>query len=235
MSDCTSGNRNHATFLSVTSRSMPATPMACLLALLVLAPAAHAEQAGSTSRTFVAGSIDGAASTSCALLANRAVRCWGSGSAGRTGHDSTANIGDGVGQTIQAAGDVPLGATATAIATGNRQGCALLTTGAVRCWGQGSFGVLGHDSTANIGDGVGQSIQAAGDIPLGGTAKAITGGGDHTCALMSTGAVRCWGGGPDGRLGQNDIMNIGDGVGDSIQIAGDVPLGGTATAISRGP
>lgn len=53
-----------------------------------------------------------------------------------------------------------------AIATGAFHTCALLTTGAVRCWGFESFGQLGHDATADIGDGVGDSITVAGDVPV---------------------------------------------------------------------
>jgi hypothetical protein len=113
-----------------------------------------------------------------------------------------------------------------------------LTRGAVRCWGYGAFGQLGHDATANIGDGRGtdRSIKRAGDVPLGGTAIAITAGLNHTCALLADGRIRCWGDGGVGQLGHDATTNIGDGQGAdlSIENAKDVPLGGRALAVTAG-
>jgi alpha-tubulin suppressor-like RCC1 family protein len=177
---------------------------------------------------------------SCALLTSGAVRCWGYGEGGRLGHDSTANIGDGTGPSVQAAGDVPLGlgAKAVAITAGHVHTCAVLTTGAVRCWGEGFQGQLGHDSTLNIGDGVAgdPSIEVAGNVPLTGRATAITAGDSYTCALMATGGVRCWGYGANGQLGYNGVANVGDGdpAGVSIEALQDVPLSAKATAITSG-
>jgi len=119
---------------------------------------------------------------------------------------------------------------AASITTGDSHTCALLATGAVRCWGYGGDGELGHNTTTNVGDGRGAdlSIREAGNVPVGGTAVAITAGDFHTCALLATGAVRCWGSGGVGQLGHNSTTNVGDGeVGDlSIKAAGDVPVGG---------
>ena len=207
-----------------------------LLAAALMASPAGAEQAGSEVGRVAAASIDAGDAHTCAVLTTGAVRCWGFGGFGQLGHDSTNNIGDGQGLAINAAGDVPLGSKATAIATGTSHTCALLTTGAVRCWGYGGDGQLGYDSPANVGDGGGDpSIQAAGDVPLGGKATAITAGASHTCVLLTTGAVRCWGYGGDGRLGYDNPGDVGDGGSDpSIRTAGDVPLGGKATAITAG-
>jgi alpha-tubulin suppressor-like RCC1 family protein len=176
----------------------------------------------------------------CVLLTTGSLRCWGNGGSGRLGYDNTTNVGDGSGPSIQAAGDVPLGlgATAVAVTAGHRHTCALLTTGAVRCWGEGVQGELGHDSVFNIGDGAAghQSIETAGNVPLAGKATAISAGEAHTCALMASGGVRCWGYGQNGQLGYNATQNVGDGdpAGVSIETLGDVPLSGKATAITAG-
>ena len=177
-------------------------------------------------------------SDTCAVLTTGAVRCWGTGAGGRLGYNNTSNVGDPIGPSILEAGDVPLGvgARATAITAGFRHTCALLTTGAVRCWGEDLRGELGHDSVASIGDDPTRSIESAGDVPLGGKATAITAGDSFTCAVLTTGGVRCWGLGAHGRLGYNGLTNVGDGdpAGKSIVQAGDVPLQGKVTAIAAG-
>lgn len=81
------------------------------------------------------------------------------------------------------------------ISSGGFHTCALLTTGAVRCWVSRITGQLGHDSTDTVGDHPARSVIAAGDVPVSGTASQIAVGGLFTCALLTTGAVRCWGSG----------------------------------------
>lgn len=197
---------------------------------------AGAEQAGSAVRRVAAGSVDVGWGHTCVVSPHLAVRCWGNGRTGKLGHNSTSSIGNGRGKSIKQAGKVPVGRSVTAIAAGTGHTCALLTSGAVRCWGTNKFGQLGYNNTTRVGNGIGPSIKAAGNVPLGGTATAITAGWYHTCALMVTGAVRCWGDGMNGALGHDSQENIGDGLGAdlSIKAAGDVPLGGKAVAISAG-
>lgn len=162
---------------------------------------------------------------SCALLVTGAVRCWGGAPNGETGYNTTTTSANGIGPTISQRGDVPLGGTAVRIAVGGDSACAILTTGAVRCWGSGANGKLGYNSTQSVGNGVGPSITAAGDVPLGGNATRISIGTDHMCALLDTGAVRCWGSGAGGALGHGSTQNIGDGVGPSISDAPAVEIG----------
>ena len=76
----------------------------------------------------------------------------------------------------------------TEIAAGVNHTCALLSGGAVRCWGDGASGRLGYGNTNNIGDN--ETPASAGDVDVGGTVTEIA-AGRHTCALLSTGAVRC--------------------------------------------
>ncbi|NCN09021.1 MAG: hypothetical protein GW938_04170 [Leptospira sp.] len=170
---------------------------------------------------------------SCALLSSGNVRCWGEGADGRLGYNSTDAVGDGVALSIEAAGNVPIGEKVIQISLGTVHSCALLARGAVRCWGRGDFGQLGYNDTQAIGDGFGPSIQTAGDVPLGGTATQISTGDQHTCALMSNQAVRCWGGNGSGQLGYNNTTQIGAG-GQTIIDSGDIPLGGLAIQITSG-
>src|SRR5262245_57370586 len=85
--------------------------------------------------------------------------------------------------------------------TGNTHTCAVLDDGSVRCWGQYSNGELGYGSVENVGDDESPEFQGPVDIGAGRTAKAISAGFTHTCALLDDGSVRCWGGNDYGKLG----------------------------------
>lgn len=164
----------------------------------------------------------------CAITDTRALRCWGGNSFGQLGYGTVIDVSDDLGPTIVQAGDVPVGGLVRKVVGGFQHTCALLESGAVRCWGRASEGQLGYGNTTQVGDGVGPSISVAGDVPLGFSAIDLCAGRFHNCAVSTTGAVRCWGHGLEGQLGQGTVMVIGDGVGPSIDEAGDVPIGGPA-------
>lgn len=63
-------------------------------------------------------------------------------------------------------------------------------------------------------------------------AASLAVGEAHSCVLTTTGTVRCWGEGDDGRLGYGDTNDIG--IVDTPAVNGNVPLGGKATAIAAG-
>ena len=63
---------------------------------------------------------------------------------------------------------------------------------------------------------------------------AITAGGAHTCAVLDTGHVLCWGFGEDGRLGYGDEATIGDDEAPGLLVPVDLGADRTATAISAG-
>jgi alpha-tubulin suppressor-like RCC1 family protein len=180
---------------------------------------------GGTVAQLVAGDLH-----TCALLSSGSVRCWGSNAQGQLGYGNTNTVGDD--ETPASAGDVQLGAKATALTAGQAHTCALLQSGAVRCWGLGAAGRLGYGNTRSIGDN--ETPASAGDVPLGGSALAIAAGKDHTCALLSGGKVRCWGNGVNGQLGYGVVGKSIVGDDEAPSTAGDVPLGGTAVAIAAG-
>jgi len=178
---------------------------------------------GGTATQIAAGD-----SFSCALLAGGSVRCWGDAGNGQLGYGNTNDIGDD--ETPASAGDVPLGGTATRIAVGDRHACAILSGGALRCWGEGSSGKLGYGNTNKIGDA--RTPASAGDVPVGGPVVQVAAGAQHTCAILATGRVRCWGLGGDGRLGYGNTTSLGDS--EPASAGGDIDLGGTAVEIAAG-
>lgn len=182
---------------------------------------------GDTETPALAGDVDVGGSVaevgsgfhfSCARLDAGTVRCWGAAQFGRLGYGNATDIGDT--EAPAAAGDVDIGGTVTQLSVGGVHSCALLSGGQVRCWGLGLTGRLGYASTNNVGDAAPPS--AAGDVDVGGTVVHIAAGGNHTCAVLDTGAVRCWGQGGQGQLGYGNVEDIGDT--ETPAAAGDVPL-----------
>jgi cysteine-rich repeat protein len=164
----------------------------------------------------------------CARLDTGAVRCWGRGHYGRLGYGNTSTIGDN--ETPSSAGNINIGGIVVQLAAGEYHTCALLDTGAVRCWGYGGWGQLGYGNTSNIGDN--EAPASAGNVNVGGTVVQLATGGTHTCALLDTGAVRCWGNGLDGRLGYGNTSDIGND--EAPASAGNVNVGGTVVQLAAG-
>ena len=164
----------------------------------------------------------------CALLNTGKVRCWGSGSS-RLGYGNGENVvGDD--ETPAEAGDVDVGGNVVQIVAGIQHNCALLDTGAVRCWGYAHDGALGYGNTEHIGDD--ETPAEAGDVDVGGTVTQITGGDYGTCALLDTGTVRCWGSNHEGHLGYGHLEIIGDD--ETPAEVGDVDVGGVVSKIDMG-
>src|SRR6478752_645246 len=164
----------------------------------------------------------------CALLVGGSVRCWGWGGYGDIGYGNTDNIGDD--ETPASAGDVDVGGTVTQIAAGSEMTCALLSTGAVRCWGIGGSGGLGYGNTTRIGDN--ETPASAGDLDIGAKVQALAVGGAHSCALLVDGNVRCWGAWNFGSLGYGNTDNVGDD--ETPAMAGDVDVGGPVKQLAAG-
>lgn len=158
----------------------------------------------------------------CALLNTGNVRCWGSGEYGLLGYGNTNDIGDD--EHPAAAGDVDVGGTVVQISASYGHTCALLDGGTVRCWGINENGQLGYPGLGTVGDD--ETPASVGDVNVGGTVVQIEAGGLHTCALLETGKVRCWGRGDFGQLGYGNLENIGDD--ENPSHAGDVQLGSYA-------
>jgi alpha-tubulin suppressor-like RCC1 family protein len=133
---------------------------------------------------------------SCALLATGHVDCWG---ANFRGEDGVSGIEDSL---------TPVAVTgitnATAVSTGDNHSCALLSTGRIECWGGNEYGVLGDGSETGP-ETCGPEAIPCSMTPVGVTgitnAIAVAAGYNHTCAVLSTGHVECWGWDIHGELG----------------------------------
>ena len=139
----------------------------------------------------------------CARLAGGAIRCIGYNDYGQKGYGHTSYVGDAI-----TAGDIAVGGAVTRLSPGDAHTCAILAAGNVRGWGDNSFGALGYGHTDNLGDEPGEMPTP--DLELGGPALEVAVTPMYGCAIVTGGAVRCWGYGKDGNLGYGNYQTIGD-------------------------
>ena len=129
----------------------------------------------------------------CALTDTGAMKCWG-----RNWH---GELGDGTTDYRVTPVDVyGLSGGVKGIAVGGFHTCALLVDGNIKCWGANWHGQVGDDSK----DERHLPVYVVG---LGAPAIAITAGKYHTCALLETGGVQCWGYNMYGQLGNNSQVD----------------------------
>jgi alpha-tubulin suppressor-like RCC1 family protein len=123
----------------------------------------------------------------CALTSGGSLKCWGWNATGQLGIGTTTDSNTPVDVVGLASG-------VRAIAAGGRHTCALMTAGGVSCWGYNEFGQLGDGTTTDSP----MPVAVAG-LPR--SVRAITTGGNFSCALKTDGGVMCWGLNAAGQLG----------------------------------
>ena len=123
----------------------------------------------------------------CVVTNSGGVKCWGINDSGQLGTGSSARSGT----PVDVAG---LSSGVTAIASGNFHTCALMNGGSVKCWGFNASGQLGNGTTTDSTTPVDVA-----DTANGVTSIAVR--ADQSCALMTGGAVFCWGLNAGGQLG----------------------------------
>lgn len=118
------------------------------------------------------------------------------------------------------------------VSAGAAHTCAILATGAVRCWGSNDAGQLGalFPEQMIIGDLINETPSAlsANQVTFGTLASGrarravqVSAGGAHTCALLNDGNVRCW-----GANNSNQLL--------PVKPDGDIALPSPAAAIDAG-
>ena len=158
-------------------------------------------------------------SHTCAVLDDGTVKCWGLASTGQLGYGDANSRGDQPGEMGDSLPAINLGTGRAAIArnvdAGLQYTCATLDNGGVKCWGFGSLGQLGTESTLTLGDNPGEMGDDLTPINLGTskTAVQVATGATHSCALLDDSTVKCWGFGGLGALGYGDQLNRGNQLG----------------------
>lgn len=123
-------------------------------------------------------------STTCAVMQDGTVHCWGSNEQGQ--------LGDGTKVSRTLPSPVLDLSGVTQVAAGTHS-CAVRVDGSVVCWGKNDLG--------QVGDGT--SVERLSPAAVLGitTATSVVVGPTHSCAVLRDGSVRCWGDNARGQLG----------------------------------
>ena len=133
---------------------------------------------------------------SCALLSGGSVKCWGANNYGQLGDGTTTNRNEPA--QVKVAGQPISGVVS--ISGGYEHACAILTNGEAMCWGRNNYGQLGDGTTTN------RNVPTP-VVSLGTTIRSISGGLNHTCAITTGGAAKCWGYNALGSLGNGTFTD----------------------------
>jgi alpha-tubulin suppressor-like RCC1 family protein len=141
--------------------------------------------------------------SACALLDGGTATCWGTNAVGELGDGTDAAPDTCLGSPCSPTPVAVLGLTdAIAISVGADSVCALRSGGTVQCWGDNTFGELGTGTHSGPYGCEGSTCPKTPVTVAGLTdAIAISVGTSAACAVLSGGAVRCWGVNDSGQLG----------------------------------
>ncbi len=193
--------------------------LGALSALMWLCLCAHgqfavAESAPNPSKLMAAG-----AEHTCIVGTSGTVQCWGSAEKGQLGDQSAQNIGDdeAIGGSSGLSSLAVNQGKVQEMVAGTSHTCALFCSGEVSCWGSNDLGQLKAGSAPGFGSPSSPPAYAAALLDLGANndnskskALRIASGYNHTCAVLESERVHCWGQNNKGQLGQDRADTYGD-------------------------
>jgi alpha-tubulin suppressor-like RCC1 family protein len=145
-------------------------------------------------------------------------KCWGSNDAGQLGINSRTNSSSAVSVWADSSGANPLSGISAISAGDGLYGytCAATKTGSALCWGENWYGELGtgsFETTTNDSITIPTNV-----LNLNTTISDITTGFSLTCALTTTGTVKCW--------GENSAGSVGIDPGTTVKVSSPVDVAG---------
>jgi alpha-tubulin suppressor-like RCC1 family protein len=176
-------------------------------------------------------SVSAGGNHTCAVTQAGAALCWGDNHYGQLGDGTTVDRA----RPVEVTG---LSSGVAAIAASYNHTCAVLDSGGVQCWGYNRYGQLGNP--ANVGNQASTNPAPLDVTGLQSGVSDVTVGAAHSCALLDTGGVKCWGWDFAGQLGDGpscgaicstprDVTGLTSGV-----AAVDAGLYHTCAALSSG-
>ncbi len=176
--------------------TIPATDAAYVLSFWIKDAAGNVSaRVDTNSVTFDRRNISGGAFHYCWLNSSGTVKCWGSDDSGQLG-DYGVGYASTVPYFVRNSSNNGNLTNATAITTGYKHTCAILTDKTVQCWGENTFGELG--------DG---NVLSSSNLPVSisgiSSAVSIASSVFTTCVLLENQTVKCWGKNQLGTIGDN--------------------------------
>ncbi len=136
-------------------------------------------------------SVSAGSNHTCAVTTTGGLKCWG--------YDAQGQLGNDAALTNQPTPVNVLGLTSgvASVAAGGSHTCAVTTAGGVKCWGYDGYGQLGNDAALT------NQPTPVDVFGLTSGVASVAAGVAHTCAVTTTGGVKCWGRDTYGQLGDD--------------------------------
>ena len=159
-------------------------------------------------------SITAGANHACAVSAFGTVLCWGANSRGQIGNNST--LPASFPTTVQGLTD------AISVSAGSDYTCAVQAGGTASCWGANDSGQLAASDSLDhltptpviarlfffhLYPPTVTYISLSGITQISTATNPALPNQEHTCALLSTGVVECWGNNSQGQIGDGTTTN----------------------------
>ena len=150
----------------------------------------------------------------CALTSDGGVKCWGNNEWGQLGDGTWGGLRTFNTDFYRPTPVYVSGLTSgvVAISSGGNHTCALTSDGGLKCWGRNDMGQLGIGTLTSRNECF-QLYCTTPPVYVSGLTSgvvAISAGYNHTCALTSSGGVKCWGMNDGGQLGNGTSSGLGE-------------------------
>ncbi|TPV93617.1 MAG: hypothetical protein B7733_19730 [Myxococcales bacterium FL481] len=183
--------------------------------------------------TFLTSAVAAGIERTCAVNDDAGLKCWGSNTVGELGYEdrvdrgsTPGSMGDGLPFV-----DVDPSRGVETVVAGHRHTCTTLDNGDAKCWGLNNFAQLGIPTRAARGPipkTMGSRLLALdfGDASV----TSLAAGGQHACATLDDGTVRCWGCSRYGEMGHGFVTACPDKGAEGVRRGTVVDLGPDAQA-----
>ena len=144
----------------------------------------------------------------CALLESGRAKCWG-GEGLRLGLGLGVRQVGGTEKEMRNLSNILVRGEIAQISAGLTHTCAVLRSGKLNCWGSNGSGQLGLGIASNEYGKTTEEINEPVVAVAGEKVIQVALRNNSTCALLDSGAVKCWGDNSAGQLGVGDALNRG--------------------------